>query len=88
MAQSEKLDKAYPLWVAYLCASSSNPLASIKDKLKKDGMEGKYDPLYIEGLIKHVDLLMDGKDDAEKKDFYISSITGILDEKDEVELEI
>lgn len=79
LASDEKLDKAYPLWLAYLFADSENPLADIKMKLKEDGMDGKYSPETIVGLIEHTNGLMQGRSQEEKKDFYVKSINGILE---------
>ena len=76
----DKLSKAYPLWVAYLCANSANPLNDIKIKLKEDGVEKRYNPETILALIEHTNVLLNGKSELEKKEFYISSINGILDD--------
>jgi len=79
LASNDRLDKAYPLWLAYLFADSVNPLMDIKAKLKEDGMEEKYEPETILELIEYNNMLMKGKDSEEKKDFYIKSISDILE---------
>ena len=78
LADKESLDKAYPLWIAYLYADSKNPLEDISARLIADGTNGKYTAEYIVGLIEHTNSLMLGKSEDEKKDFYMSSISGIL----------
>ena len=78
LADKESLDKAYPLWIAYLYADSKNPLEDISARLMADGTNGKYTAEYIVGLIEHTNSLMLGKNEDEKKDFYMSSISGIL----------
>lgn len=84
LADGAKIDKAYPLWLAFLYANSTNPLLDVKERLKQDGVENKYDPEYIVGLINHTNSLMSGKSESEKKDFYVSSISDILDEENEI----
>lgn len=84
LATSENLDKAYPLWLAYLYSDSKNPFQDVKARLERDGMEKRYKPEYIVSLIEHTNSLMDGKTESEKKDFYMHSISGILDETDEI----
>lgn len=94
LSDSKSLDKAYPLWIAYLYADSKSPYEDIKMRLVQDGTDDKYTPEYILRLIEHTNLLLDGKTISEKKDFFISSISGILDEgveinisnKDEIEI--
>ena len=81
LASDDKLSKAYPLWLAYLFANSPNPMKEVTAKLKEDGMEDKYDPMMIVGLIEHANGLMEGRTEEEKKDFYVKSINSIL-EKD------
>ena len=88
LSSHSNLDKAYPLWLAFLYANSINPLIDIKAKLKEDGMEGKYEPETIMELIKHTNELMEGKTENEKKDFYMKSISGILQEKDDETVEV
>ena len=78
LADKESLDKAYPLWIAYLYADSKNPLEDINARLIADGTNGKYTAEYIVGLMDHTNSLMIGKSEDEKKDFYMSSISGIL----------
>lgn len=78
LSDKESLDKAYPLWIAYLYADSKNPLEEINARLIKDNTADKYTAEYIYGLIEHTNSLMIGKSEVEKKDFYISSISGIL----------
>ncbi len=78
LADKDSLDKAYPLWIAYLYADSKNPLEDISARLVADGTNGKYTAEYIVGLIDHTNSLMVGKSEDEKKDFYMSSISGIL----------
>lgn len=93
LSDKKQLDKAYPLWIAYLYADSETPYEDIKIRLIHDGTDDKYTPEYIVGLIEHTNLLLMGKTISEKKDFFISSISDILDEglgidlsaKDEVE---
>ncbi len=82
LASEAKLDKAYPLWIAYLYASSPNPFQDVKNRLVNDGMLDKYKPEYIVGLIEHTNELMNGKSESEKKDFYMNSINGILTGED------
>lgn len=84
LASEENLDKAYPLWLAYLYANSKNPMIDIENRLKEDGKIDKYKPEYIVGLIEHTNSLMKGKPEEEKKDFYMNSISGILDDKTEI----
>lgn len=84
LADENKLDKAYPLWVAYLFADSIDPIQDVKAKLKEDGMEKKYDAEYIVGLIDHTNKLMADRPSTDKKDLYMHSISGILEEKDEL----
>ena len=86
LASNDKISKAYPLWLAYLFADSKNPMVDISAKLKEDGMEDKYDPKTIVKLIEHTNSLMEGKSEEEKKDFYVKSIGGILDEEIETEI--
>ena len=78
LADKDSLDKAYPLWIAYLYADSKNPLEDISARLVADGTNEKYTAEYIVGLIDHTNSLMVGKSEDEKKDFYMSSISGIL----------
>lgn len=80
LMSEDKLSKAYPLWIAYLFANSLNPYSDIKTKLKEDGMDEKYTPEAIVGIIEHTNSLMQGKSNEEKKEFYVDSINGILDE--------
>ena len=54
-------------------------LPAVKATWKRIGMDKKYEPEYIMGLISHANLLMEGKGENEKKDFYLSSISSILD---------
>ncbi len=86
LADESKIDKAYPLWLAFIYANSSNPLSDIKLRLEHDGVKDKYKAEDIVGLIEHTNTLMNGKSDNEKKDFYISSISGILDEDNEIKV--
>lgn len=79
LSSNENLDKAYPLWVAYLLSDSKKPLSDAKAKLREDGVEDKYSPEMIVDLIKHTKTLMKGKSEEEIKDFYVQSINGILD---------
>lgn len=79
LSSNDKLGKAYPLWLAYLFIDSQNPYADVSAKLKEDGMSRKYRPETIVGLIEHTNDLMKGKSIDEKKDFYIHSISDILD---------
>lgn len=86
LANKNALEKAYPLWIAYLYSDSLNPLQDVKKRLETDGMADKYEPEYIVGLMNHTNSLMKGKSSSEKKDFYMHSISGILDEKSEVSI--
>ena len=86
LANKNALEKAYPLWIAYLYSDSLNPLQDVKKRLETDGMADKYEPEYIVGLMNHTNSLMKGKSNSEKKDFYMNSISGILDEKSEVSI--
>lgn len=94
LSSEKKLDRVYPLWVAYLYSTSTNPLEDVKLKLMEDGMQDKYEPEYIVGLINYTNNLMEGKTIEEKEDFYMRSINGILDEeeikqkKSEIDVEI
>lgn len=80
LMSDDKLSKAYPLWLAYLFTDSINPYTDIEAKLKEDGMLQKYNPESIVGIIEHTNTLMQGKSKDEKKEFYINSINGIIDE--------
>lgn len=82
LADKDSLDKAYPLWIAYLYADSKNPLEEINARLVMDGTDNKYTAEYIYGLIEHTNSIMVGKSEAEKKDFYMSSISGILEKEE------
>lgn len=87
LANEAALDKAYPLWIAYLYSDSATPLEDVTERLKKDGMDDKYKPEYIVGLMDHTNTLMQGKSIAEKKDFYAYSISGILEEAIEIPID-
>lgn len=82
LADKDSLDKAYPLWIAYLYADSKNPLEEINARLVMDGTDNKYTAEYIYGLIEHTNSIMVGKSETEKKDFYMSSISGILEKEE------
>lgn len=82
LADKDSLDKAYPLWIAYLYADSKNPLDEINARLVMDGTDNKYTAEYIYGLIEHTNSIMVGKSETEKKDFYMSSISGILEKEE------
>lgn len=79
LSSNDKLGKAYPLWLAYLFIDSKNPYADVNAKLKEDGMNRKYRAETIVGIIEHTNDLMKDKSIDEKKDFYIHSISDILD---------
>lgn len=94
LSNQKQLDKAYPLWIAYLYTDSVKPYDDIKRRLRQDGTDGKYTPEYIVGLIEHTNSLLCGHSTSEKKKFFIDSISDILNEdveinkrmKDEVEI--
>lgn len=87
LSSHAQIDRAYPLWVAYLCADALSPLHAVKEKLREDGTEGQYNPEMIVGLIEHTNALMNGKSEEEKKNFFIQSISGILGDFQEVKPE-
>ena len=84
LSNEQSLDKAYPLWLAYLYADSKNPMEDISCRLKEDGMDEKYDAEYIVSLMEHTNSLLNGKSMDEKKEFYMQTINGILEEKGEI----
>ena len=59
-------------------------MEDVKNKLKEDGMTERYEPEYIVSLMEHTNTLMQGKSDAEKKDFYMNSISDILDREETI----
>lgn len=84
LSNSESLDRAYPLWLAYLYGDSKNPREDIEKRLISDGKADKYDANYIVGLIEHNNSLMADKSEDVKKDLYIHTITKILDDAFEI----
>lgn len=80
LSDEKALDKAYPLWIAYLYSDSKTPYEDIKIRLAHDGTDDKYTPEYIVGLIEHTNSILSEKSISEKKDFFISTINGILEE--------
>ena len=91
LASDERLSKAYMLLVAYQCFNSTDPLRDVEAKLKEDGTSDKYSAKSIVGIIEHTNTLMIGKSDSDKQDFYMHSISGLLNnvkEMDKKDVEI